>query len=42
MSAASSEQQRAEEVGGVRIIHMVACCGDEGGGLFVCGSPGST
>jgi serine/threonine-protein kinase len=31
--------RRAEEIGGQRVVSMVACCGDEGGGLFVCRAP---
>ncbi len=26
----------AEEVGGLRVVEMGACCGDTGGGLFIC------
>ena len=28
--------RRTEEVGGLRIVEMGACCGDPGGGLFLC------
>ena len=31
--------QHAEEVAGLVVVSMVACCGDEGGGLFVCRPP---
>jgi hypothetical protein len=32
-------RRRTEEVAGQMIISTVACCGDEGGGLFVCRPP---
>ena len=28
--------RHVEEVGGLRIVDMEACCGDSGGGLFIC------
>jgi serine/threonine-protein kinase len=28
--------RHAEELGGMRIVDMEACCGDPGGGLFIC------
>ncbi len=28
--------RHAEELGGLRIVDMEACCGDPGGGLFIC------
>jgi hypothetical protein len=31
--------RRAEEIAGQRVVSMEACCGDEGGGLFVCRAP---
>jgi hypothetical protein len=31
--------QHIEEVGGLTVVSMEACCGDEGGGLFVCRPP---
>jgi hypothetical protein len=31
--------QHVEELAGQEIVDMVACCGDEGGGLFVCRPP---
>jgi len=31
--------RRDEEIAGQRVVSMVACCGDEGGGLFVCRPP---
>jgi hypothetical protein len=31
--------EHAEEVGGQEVVSMAACCGDEGGGLFVCRPP---
>jgi hypothetical protein len=31
--------RRAEEIAGQWVFSMEACCGDEGGGLFVCRAP---
>jgi hypothetical protein len=31
--------RHAESIAGWTVVSMVACCGDEGGGLFVCGPP---
>ena len=28
-----------EDIGGLTVIEMVSCCGESGGGLFVCGPP---
>ncbi|HEY8086912.1 MAG TPA: protein kinase [Polyangiaceae bacterium] len=28
--------EHAEDIGGLEVVYMIACCGDDGGGLFVC------
>jgi hypothetical protein len=31
--------RHGEDVGGLRVVDMEACCGDLGGGLFICKPP---
>jgi hypothetical protein len=35
-----TSRQHTEELAGQLVVFMGACCGDEGGGLFVCRPPG--